>query len=238
MDLLSVCAQVIDSSSSLFVLNKLPRFLHVVMNEKMVYVWTVGGAIRTLCEVENTPDADTKIFRVKEWPKIPRVCDCGKVHSGTDRWSGQRQDGTPDGQVRGFSVFDSDNSVDYRVTAKLDTPDRYVAAYEVTTKPEHKPVDVPAVNDAQAPDAGRMLKIEDTIMCVLERETRITLRSLKRKTHAERFGADWDTCLQSLADGGELQIEQDPQVPQRTWIALSPASVTSDTNQSGDNLKQ
>jgi hypothetical protein len=125
----------------------------------------------------------------------------------------------------------------YRVTAKLDAPDGYAAAYEGTTKPEPKPVNIP-VNDQAESDAAqtRMLGIEDAIMTVLERENRITLRTLKRKTHAERHGEDWEKCLQSLAEGGELEIEQDSEVRQRTWIVLSPASVITDTKSSGDNL--
>ena len=112
------------------------------------------------------------------------------------------------------------------MTAKLETPEGYVGAFEGTTKPQ--PADKPAAPDNR-PDDERALKIEDAIMSALEREPRMTLRTLKRKTHAERFGQAWDDCLKSLSDEGELTIENERGLTNRgrTWVAL--ASVTTDS---------
>jgi hypothetical protein len=146
----------------------------------------------------------------------------------------------PDGDLRYITVYSHWSEFDvgevegrYRVIAKLETPEGYVGAFEGTTKP--KPADKPATPDNR-PDAERALKIEDAIMTALEREPRITLRTLKRKTNANRVGQAWDDCLKSLADDGELRIEQDPQSAQRTWVVLASENVITVINPSDDTF--
>jgi hypothetical protein len=193
--------------------------------EKDVLVLPQHGILRTTCEVEDTPDPEVKHFRFKAWP------------SGFQ--SGMR-DGVPDGDLRYITVYSHWSEFDvgevegrYRVIAKLETPEGYVGAFEGTTKP--KPADKPATPDNR-PDAERALKIEDAIMTALEREPRITLRTLKRKTNANRVGQAWDDCLKSLADDGELRIEQDPQSAQRTWVVLASENVITVINPSDDTF--
>jgi hypothetical protein len=189
------------------------------MIEKAVLVSPQHGILRTTCEVEDTPDPEVKHFRFRAWP--------------TEGFQSGMRDGLPDFPLRYISVYSHWSEFDvgekegsYRVTAKLETPDGYVGAFEGTTKP--KPADKPAAPDNR-PDAERALKIEDAIMSALEREPRMTLRTLKRKTHAERFGQAWDDCLKSLSDEGELTIENERGLTNRgrTWVAL--ASVTTDS---------
>jgi hypothetical protein len=180
------------------------------MIEKAVLVSPQHGILRTTCEVEDTPDPEVKHFRFKAWP------------SGFQ--SGMR-DGVPDGDLRYITVYSHWSEFDvgekegsYRVTAKLETPDGYVGAFEGTTKP--KPADKPATPDNR-PDAERALKIEDAIMTALEREPRMSLRTLKRKTNAHRF-SEWESVLKKLADEGELTIEEVPGLSKaRTWVALA-----------------
>jgi hypothetical protein len=193
--------------------------------EKDVLVLPQHGILRTTCEVEDTSDPEVKHFRFRAWP------------SGFQ--SGMR-DGLPDYPLRYISVYSHWSEFDvgekegsYRVTAKLETPDGYVGAFEGTTKPQ--PADKPAAPDNR-PDAERALKIEDAIMTALEREPRLTLRALKRKTNANRFGQAWDDCLKSLADDGELRIQPDPQSAQRTWVVLASENCISVINRSDDRF--
>jgi hypothetical protein len=179
--------------------------------EKPVLVIPERGIFRTTCEVEDTADAEVKVFRFKNWP-----ADCSGIRGGL-----------PDGDLRYITVYSRWSEFDvgeqegcYRVTAKLETPEGFVAAFAGTTKPAPKPVIVPTSSDSPAP------KIEDAIMCALERESRMTLRTLRRKTNAHRFGQSWDDCLKRLADAGELRIEQDPQSAQRTWIVLASGDIS------------
>jgi hypothetical protein len=185
--------------------------------EKPVLVSPQSGIFQTTCEVEDTADPEVKIFRFKSWPG---------PHASGLRWSGIREDGLPSFPLRVISVYSYWPTVEggdvgekegtYRVTAKLETPNGYVGAYEGTTKPVPKEIDTPAVSDGR--DTERAFKIEDAIMTALEREPLMSLRTLKRKTNAHRFGPAFDECLKSLADEGELTVET---IQNRTWVALA-----------------
>src|SRR5208282_1315269 len=148
------------------------------MMEKDVLVSPQHGIFRTKCEVEGTPDPEVKIFRFRSWPADIMACSMS-------------DDGSGPSMLRFISVYASwvpDVSVGekegrYRVTRKLETPDGYVGAFEGTTKP--KPAEKPVTPD-NGRDAERALKIEDAIMTALESEPRMSLRTLKRKTNANR----------------------------------------------------
>lgn len=103
----------------------------------MALVLPQHGTIRALCEMDDTPEPGTRIFRFREWPK----------HEDGSIQSGMRADGTaPDGRVRFIRVFSYwKNEFDtgkivgrYGVTATLEPPPGYVAAYAATTRPAPK----------------------------------------------------------------------------------------------------
>ena len=101
------------------------------------------------------------------------------------------------------------------MTTVLDTPPGYIAAYEGTTKPEVKS------DNAEDDTQDRRVKIEDAILLALESEPVMSLRELRRKTHAERYGQWWDSCLKRLEDDGDVVIEKEDvraMEKSRTWV--------------------
>jgi hypothetical protein len=190
------------------------------MTEKDVLISPQHGILRTTCEVEDTAEPEVKHFRFKAWP--------------TEGFQSGMRDGLPDYPLRYISVYSHWSEFDvgekegsYRVTAKLETPDGYVGAFEGTTKPQ--PADKPAPNDGPDDAADRMWRTEDAIMRALESGPRLTLRTLKRKVSAHRLKA-FDETLKKLADEGELEIKTDPEQPQRTWVALAGDSISGTTD--------
>lgn len=192
------------------------------MTEKMVYVHPQEGIVRTMCEMHDTPDPEVKIFRFKQWDQLPES-------RPNDYQPGLKRDGSGlIGRARLISVYSWWNSEDdqdrgertwYRVTARLETPPGYVDAYEATTRPEPKPEVV--VSDAADHDAERtrLTAIEDKIVSCLEKGGRMVLSALKRKTHAYRFGDDWEKCLKSLTEQGELETTTDD--AGRVWVCTT-----------------
>lgn len=180
-------------------------------NEKIALV--IGetfGIFHSVCEVQDTPDPETKIFLFKDG------CE----------WKAARY------RIRGISLWEwwptnlqeeierapipVPNSK-YRVLRNLEAPPGYVAVLECTTRPESRPVEhEPVSNDVS--------KCEAAILEALADGSRMTLYNLKRKTHAERFGAMFEKCLGSLEDAGEIRLEQDATVAKRTWVIYSPES--------------
>jgi hypothetical protein len=192
------------------------------MTETNVTVVPEEGIFRTFCEMEDTPDPEVKIFRFKEWP--------GKFPDAPYYPAGIKNDGSgPRGRLRyinAYSYWNSDFDIGkvvgrYRVTAQLDAPPGYVGAYEATTKPEAKPEVV--VSEAAGNDAERtrLTAIEDKIVSCLEKGGRMVLSALKRKTHAYRFGEDWEKCLQNLTEQGELETKTDD--AGRVWVNTTTA---------------
>ena len=99
------------------------------VTERAVFARAQLGMIYASCEVVDTPDPETKIFRFKEWTKDdfngnevrPNGKLCSIIVHEQPRW---RMD-LPGGPKK---------LGEYRVTAELETPHGYVAAYEATTK--------------------------------------------------------------------------------------------------------
>lgn len=157
------------------------------------------GIFRSTCEVLDTSDPDTKIFRFKEgcnWETDGRHARRIGVYS---HWSE-------------FDVGPKEGS--YRVCAVLETPPGYVAVLEGTTKPEVLEPSPPDISDES-------VRCELAIMAALESEPRMTMRELKRKVSGHRFAGVWDECLRRLCDEGEIKTEPDPTTPQRTWVVLA-----------------
>jgi hypothetical protein len=189
------------------------------MTERTVLVCPQEGIFQTVCDVEDTPDPEVKHFLFKQWP--------GKCPGTTYYESGIKNDGSgPRGRLRYISAysywnndFDIGERTRYRVTAQLETPPGYVGAYEATTKPEvvHEVV----VSEAAGDDAERtrLTTIEDKIVSCLEKGGRMVLSALKRKTHAYRFGEDWETCLKNLTEQGELETKTDD--AGRVWVCTT-----------------
>jgi hypothetical protein len=185
------------------------------MNEKIVSVIPQNGIFRAGCELEDGPDPSAKTFRFKEWAgretDSPFSYPCGMKDDGSG----------PRGKLRYIIVRENGVVDTYRVTAQLDTPPGYVGAYEATTKPEAKPevvVSEAADNDAER---TRFTAIEDKIVSCLEKGGRMVLSALKRKTHAYRFGEDWEKCLQNLTEQGELETKTDD--AGRVWVNTTTA---------------
>jgi hypothetical protein len=179
-----------------------------VMIEKAVLLLGRGNpafsVIRTTCEMLDTADAETKIFQFREdckWgenaygkPAEPREV---RVIVTYTFWKNEWEIGEVDGR--------------YRVLAILDAPPGYRAVFEATTKPE--------VVESPKPTAGdNDGRCKEAIMRALD-SGRLTIRDLKRKTHADRFPR-WDDCLQKLASDGELTLTTESK---RTWVELSPS---------------
>jgi hypothetical protein len=195
-------------------------------SEKAALVWIHYcnglGMFRTTCEVIDTEDPQNKIFRFREgcnwgmWDGSKKPSDVRElaIYSHWSEWDVGKEEG------------------DYRVTATRDIPAGYIAVLEGTTKPEIRQEYTPAVNDIE------QAKCELAIMAALESEPRMTLRTLKRKVSAHRFAGAWDGCFKKLTDEGEIQVEADPAMPQRTWVTLA-ASVRVDcisgSNGNADN---
>ncbi len=190
--------------------------------EKTALVGVRGGGIfRSACDVLDTAHPDVKVFRFKEgcqWgstngvvkPASPNAIWHLTIYSHWSEWDVGKKEGA------------------YRVTTVLDTPPGYIAAYEGTTKPEVKS------DNAEDDTQDRRVKIEDAILLALESEPCMSLRELRRKTHAERYGQWWDSCLKRLEDDGDVVIEERRagNGKSRTWV-LTPTAVTG-TNVSGD----
>jgi len=188
-----------------------------------VYVSPQMGIFTTTCEVLDTPDPETKIFRFKEWPGIPDGWHYNQGGLEKDGAGGWR----PVGALRIISVY-SASEYDrtgkgrdmgeelgrYRVTAKLPAPDGYVGVYEGTTLPEEKESE-----PEPTPDSGRAITVEDMILSALDSVPRMTLRDLKRKLSAHRYPL-FDECLRGLADEGALTIEPDAEYPKRMWVGI------------------
>ena len=183
----------------------------------------MGGIFRSTCDVLDTSDPDVKVFRFKEG------CQWGSTN-------GVVKPASPDA-IWHLTIYSHWSEFDvgkkegtYRVTAVLDTPSGCIAAYEGTTKPEAQP----ANTDGYAQD--KRFKIESLIMLALESEPRMPLREIRRKTHAERYGQQWVSCLKRLVDAGDVLIEERRTISGRfrTWVTGT-ASVSTDTNVSGDN---
>jgi hypothetical protein len=190
------------------------------MTEKIVSVLPREGIFRAACEIEDGPDPEVKTFRFKEWagrfPDSPFSYPCGMKNDGSG----------PRGKLRYIIVRDNDSGSDvvarYRVTAQLETPPGYVGAYEATTKPEVVVSEV-VVSEAAGNEAERtrLTAIEDKIVSCLEKGGRMVLSALKRKTHAYRFGEDWEKCLQNLTEQGELETKTDD--AGRVWVCTTSA---------------
>ena len=97
---------------------------------------------------------------------------------------------------------------------RRETPHGYVAAYEATTKPETE-----APKEAPDTESSRAGGAEDAIMSTLEAMGRMTLRDLKRKVNAARM-PQFDGCLKTLADEGELSLEPDAENAKRIWVVI------------------
>ena len=189
------------------------------VTERAVFARAQLGMIYASCEVVDTPDPETKIFRFKEWTKDdfngnevrPNGKLCSIIVHEQPRW---RMD-LPGGPKK---------LGEYRVTAELETPHGYVAAYEATTKAE------PETTKDSAPDteSSRVFSAEDAIMSALETVGRLTLRDLKRKVSAHRF-PNFDDCIQALADEGELSLEPDAEYPKRMWVVSNGAGLSAQT---------
>ena len=181
-------------------------------NEKLAWVYgETFGTFRSVCEVQDTQDPVTKILRFKD----------------SSTWKAARY------RIRGISLWEwlptnlqeeierapipVPNSK-YRVLRSLEAPPGYVAVIECTTRPESRPV------EHEPPVRNDVIKCEAAILEALADESRMTLYKLKRKTHAERFGAMFEKCLSSLEDAGEIRLEQDATVAKRTWVIYSPES--------------
>ena len=172
--------------------------------ERAVLVSPQSGIFGSTCEVIDTQEPETKILRFKEWSDT-RAGAWDSVFYG------------PLGVLRFVHVYDSPDwntnteLCRYRITAKLETPDGYVGAYLGTTKPESQKEDAP-----RASESSRSSDVEDMILSALT-TGRMTLRDLKRKVSAHRI-PDFDDCLKTLVDEGELTLEPDAEYPKRLWV--------------------
>ena len=177
----------------------------MVIGEKkaVLVLGPVFGIFSTVAEVLDSPEDGNKIFRFREGCKWHAEANGVKSISVWSHWP-EKDTGTEEPGVKEGS---------YRICKKLDTLPGYVAVLEGTTKSEPKTEDTRPVVSSEA------LRCEDAIMQALESEPRMPLRALKRKTHAHRFGAQWDDCLQDLADAGEIRLEE---AGARTWVTLAP----------------
>jgi hypothetical protein len=165
----------------------------------------VFGIFRSVCEVSDAADPDIKIFSFRD--SAPWRESSGPLRCITT--TNHPTDLKYDEMDESYKVLER-----YRVVKKLETPPGFVAVFEVTTKP--KPVEVSAPEPKNDEHAGRC---EDAILEVVEADKRITLRSLRKKTHGERFGPDlWDKCLQTLVNAGEIRLEPDATAPKRMWV--------------------
>lgn len=186
--------------------------------QRAVFAGAQLGMICASCEVVDTPDPEIKIFRFKEWSKDdfnghevrPNGKLCSIIVHEQPRW-GMDLPGRPNVIGR------------YRVTAELETPHGYVAAYEATTKPEPE-----TPKEAPGTESSPSLAAEEAIMSVLETVGRMTLRDLKRKVSAHRF-PNFDDCLRTLADEGELSLEPDAEYPKRMWVVSNGDGVSART---------
>ncbi len=183
--------------------------------ERAVLVLPREGVFGSTCEIEDTPDPGTKVFRFKEG------CNWG-MHGDTG----------PRGPLRFINVYSapawiSDSETfdpgrqlaQYRVTKQLETPPGYVGAYEGTTKPAPKVVEAPDLEAEKDRERTRLTTIEDAIILALDKGGRMVLSALKRKTHSYRFGEDWEKCLHHLAEQGELEIQTDG--AGRQWVCTT-----------------
>jgi hypothetical protein len=172
------------------------------MNEKVVLVGVKPyGIFRSVCDVEDTADPEVKIFRFREgvnWGSF----NCPKPRAITRLHVYHHWEEFDVGECEGK----------YRVAAVLETQPGYIAVFQGTTKPEEIR-EVSSPNHANEDDC----RCELAIMEALDKEPRLTLRTLKRKVNANRFPA-FDECLKRLANEGELSVEPDTAMPQRTWV--------------------
>ena len=183
-----------------------------------------GGTFRSTCDVLDTVDPYIKFFRFKAG------CQWGSAN-------GVVKVASPDA-IRILTIYSHWTEFDvgknegaYRVTAVLDPPPGYIAAYEATTKPEVKPANA---NDTTE---EMRFRIENSIMLALESGMGMPLRTLKQKTHASRYGQQWDSCLKRLVDACALLIEERRALngASRTWVLIPPdtTSAVTETNVSG-----
>jgi len=163
----------------------------------------VFGIISTTAEILDSPNGpDYKIFRVKQGePWTPGKHKTIFVHS---RWSS-----FDTGEMEGR----------YRVCRRLEAPPEFVAVFEGTTLPEPKEKPV-ADNDYPTP---RVFRCENAILDALA-AGRASIRELKRRTHATRYGQDWDTALGNLQREGEIRLhtEQWASGKERVFVELAP----------------
>jgi hypothetical protein len=165
------------------------------------------GIFSTVCEVLDTPDPDTKVFRFKDGA----------------RWGSTHADPKPQPEaVRHISIYSHWSEMDvgakdgaYRVTAALEIPPGYIAVLEGTTKPQIQQESVVNGN-------GDETRCEIAIMAALESEPSMSLRRLKRKISAHRLPA-FDVCLKRLAELGELRtfVKRNIANQNRTWVELA-----------------
>jgi hypothetical protein len=179
-------------------------------NEKLALVICEFKIFRSVCEVQDTPDPETKILRFREgceW-KAARY----RIR-GISLWAYWPQNLQEEIERAPIPVPNSK----YRVLRKLETLPGYAAVLECTTRAEAMPVE-------HEPVSNDVIKCESAILDALADEPRLTLYNLKRKTHAERYGELFEKCLSSLEDVGEIRLEQDATVAKRTWVIYSPES--------------
>jgi len=174
------------------------------------------GVLDTRCEMVDTADPETKIFRFKEgcrWlsdveRKQPGSKPVRKIHVFS-YWPAPEDTLDPVKGIPGTCV------ARYRVIAELDPPTGFVAVLKGTTRPMPT---APAEATVNVEDA----KCEAAILKALQAEPRMNMRSLKRKCHADRFGSDvWEKCIKQLTEAAEIKIRAEQFG--RIWVELSPS---------------
>lgn len=182
------------------------------MEKSVLVLGPVYGIFPTVCEMLDSPKGpEYKIFRFRDdckWctghtsdnPVMTKIA----VYSHWEEWDVGQKEG------------------DYRVCKRLEAPPGYRAVVEGTTLPKPKPKAVVPEFD---PNIERC---EGAIMDAMIADPRMTLYTLKRKTHAERFGKDlWDKCVQNLVEIGEIRLETERGLTsrERIWVVRCDASA-------------